>query len=57
MAGFDREYAERFAGLLDGTSPMYVHPVDERSIIGKCGRCNARFRCEVLEMPDSEVPA
>jgi hypothetical protein len=44
-----REYAELFAGLLDGTSTMYVHPPGPESVIGKCGICGAQIRCVVEE--------
>ena len=44
-----REYAELFAGLLDGSSTMYVHPPGPESVIGKCGICRAQIRCVVEE--------
>ena len=48
-----REYAERLAGLLDGTSDLYRYPPGEESVIGKCGICGAKITCEVSELgPD-----
>lgn len=49
--GFDREYVERAAGLLDGTSPLYMIPPDKLSTIGQCETCDGRFTCEVIEAP------
>lgn len=50
---FTRQYVEQFAGLLDGTSPLYVYPPGTSSDIGKCGMCGGRFTAEVTE---GEVP-
>jgi len=44
-----REDAELFAGLLDGTSTMYVYPPGPESVLGKCGTCGAKIRCVVEE--------
>lgn|SRR5678815_2537693 len=51
LEGFTREYAEGYAGLLDGTSPWYVHsPIGTDSLIGKCATCKAQIKCEVTEI-------
>ncbi len=36
--GVSREWVESWCGLIDGTSPMYLHkPCDDpKSVIGKC---------------------
>ena len=44
-----REYAELFAGLLDGSSTLYVHPPGPQSVTGKCGICRAQILCVVEE--------
>jgi hypothetical protein len=47
------EWAKGQAGLLDGTSPMYLHsPIGTDSVIGKCGLCRTQIRCEVTEGPN-----
>lgn len=34
---FTREYVESWCGLIDGNSPLFVHPpVGTSSVIGKC---------------------
>jgi hypothetical protein len=38
---------ETFAGLLDGSSPLYVHPPGAESVIGKCGIYGERIACTV----------
>ena len=51
IEGLGREYAELQAGLLDGTSPMYIHsPIGTDSVIGKCGICRAQIHCVVTEV-------
>lgn len=48
-----QEYAENLAGLMDGTSPMYVYsPINTDSIIGKCGICRAKIKCDVGSFDD-----
>lgn len=43
-----KEWAESYAGLLDGTSPLLQHtPADSGSIIGKCAICGSRITCMV----------
>ena len=42
--------AELFAGLLDGTSPAYVHPPGPESVIGKCGICGTPIRATAEEV-------
>jgi hypothetical protein len=46
-AGLGRGWAEALAGLVDGSSPMYVHKPDEKSVIGKCATCGLPFTCVV----------
>lgn len=48
-------YVESLAGLLDGTSPYYIHKPAEGSPIGKCGICSAPLKCEIeeRELPDA----
>ena len=49
-AGLDRDFVEMQAGLLDGTSPMYIHsPIGTGSVIGKCGICGSQISCSVIE--------
>lgn len=50
-----RYYVETLAGLLDGTSPYYIHKPAEGSPIGKCGICSAPLKCEIeeRELPDA----
>ncbi len=47
-ASLGREYAESLAGLLDGTSPLYLYPPGEDSCIGKCGICGKKITCTIL---------
>lgn len=42
-----REWAEAQAGLLDGSSSMYIHPPGPESVIGKCGICQKPITCRV----------
>jgi hypothetical protein len=44
----DRPSAEMLAGLMDGTSPLFVHPPGPDSQIGRCETCGGRFRCELF---------
>ena len=53
--GMSREWVDGWAGLMDGTSPLYVSPPDEQSPIGKCGICGAKITCKVEEMEEFEV--
>jgi len=54
-AALGRQWAEGLAGLLDGTSPMYLYsPIGTDSVIGKCGICLAQINCTIAE---SEGPA
>ena len=42
------EFVVQQAGLLDGTSPFYVHsPIGTDSVIGKCGICGTQISCTV----------
>ena len=49
----DREYANRLAGMLDGTSDFYVYPPREHptpgSMLARCELCRAWFRATVKE--------
>jgi hypothetical protein len=47
-------FAEVQAGLLDGTSEIYVYPAGTDSVIGKCGICGSEFRCTVVDEADVE---
>jgi len=49
LQNVDRQFAEGFAGLIDGTSPMYVYPPDEKSSIGKCGICRSKVKATLVE--------
>ena len=42
-------YAETLAGLLDGSSPLYIYPPGEGSPIGKCAVCGAKLNCTVAQ--------
>ncbi len=57
--GFGREAAEGLAGLIDGSSAMYLQRIGADSVVGKCGICGAGFRCEVVEelRAEGEAPA
>lgn len=52
VEGMPREWAEMYAGLLDGTHAMYLAPPcdDPNSVIGKCGICHKPFRCTIEEV-------
>jgi len=45
-----RELADLLAGLLDGTSPHYIHPPGPGSPIGKCGVCGSKITATVKEV-------
>lgn len=47
-----REMAETFAGLLDGTSPLYAIPPDENWQIGACGFCGGRIKATLFGYGD-----
>ncbi len=40
---------ERIGGLLDGSSPFFVHPPAPDSLMHKCGICGAPFKATVPE--------
>ena len=42
-----RLWAESWAGLMDGTSDLYVHKPGPASVIGKCGICGQQIACTV----------
>lgn len=47
-AALGRRWAIQLAGLLDGTSDLFVSKPDHNSMIGRCGICGAHLKCEVL---------
>lgn len=48
VEGMSREWAEQWAGLIDGTSTFYVHsPIGTESVIGKCGICGKQIKATV----------
>lgn len=47
-----RDYAETFAGLLCGTSPMYIHKPGPNSPIGKCATCGGQLTYTIEERGD-----
>ena len=49
-ASLGMEYAETFAGLLCGTSPLYVHKPGPKSPIGKCATCGGQLEYEIEEV-------
>lgn len=57
IIGMGMEYAKDYAGLLDGTSRFFVHPIDKTrppsetpySHVGKCGICGAWITTTVEE--------
>lgn len=50
--GQARAWVEHLGKLMDGTSPFYVYPPDDRSVIGKCCICFAPFTSEIVEEPN-----
>lgn len=50
-----REWAENYAGILDGTSPYYVYPPGPDSVIGQCQECGGRFAARA-KAASGEVP-
>lgn len=44
------QFAELLAGLLDGTSPMFIRKPGVLSPIGKCATCGGQLTSEVKEM-------
>jgi hypothetical protein len=56
MRGRGLEYARDLAGLLDGTSDMYIYKPGPDSPIGKCGLCGAKVYASVQtwEVPDAQ---
>lgn len=49
------EYARNLAGLLDGTSPMYLVPPGESSLLGKCGICGSSITATVIDHREGGV--
>lgn len=68
VRGMSLEWAQQWAGLMDGTSPLYVSAPGESEIttIGRCSSlgpnnqtCRARIRCDVYTSappPPRNVP-
>lgn len=52
---FTREYVERVAGLMDGTSPLYVFKPNGDSTLGKCETCGGKFTCTVHDAVDGTI--
>jgi hypothetical protein len=52
LLGQGRLEVNRWAGLMDGTSPFYIRsPIgDPQSLIGKCGICGGQIKCSVEEL-------
>jgi hypothetical protein len=50
--GFTRAMAEDYAGLIDGTSDMFIaSPLGTDSPIGKCCICGAQIRAQIEQVP------
>lgn len=49
--GVERTWVEGFAGLVDGTSPLYQTPPGPGSTIGKCSHpgCGKQIKAMVLD--------
>lgn len=45
---------EDFAGLMDGTSPMFIYPPGPGSPIGKCGICRGQLMSTIEEWKDGD---
>jgi len=52
VEGMPREWVDGWAGLLDGTSPLYKFPPcdDPNSAIGKCSLCGMQVQATVVEV-------
>ena len=44
------KWAETLAGLLDGSSPMYIYKPGPDSPIGKCATCGGQLSADVEEV-------
>jgi hypothetical protein len=52
-AAMGLEWVKGWVGLMDGTSPFYVHPpIGTDSMIGKCGICGSQIKCTVEDVVD-----
>jgi hypothetical protein len=49
-AELGKEYAETFAGLLDGSSPFYIYKPGPNSPIGKCATCGGQLSSTIEEV-------
>lgn len=49
----DREEAVTFAGLLDGSSPLFVHKPGPESLMHRCGICRGSFKATVSDGGDA----
>jgi hypothetical protein len=47
---FVRYAGAQLAALIDGSSPMYIHPPGEGSPIGRCALCQGKLKCTVEEI-------
>lgn len=61
LQGVLPEFATHYCGLLDGTSPMFVHPPskDPNSKLGKCIQCGAQIHARLItkdEFPPGFTP-
>lgn len=54
LLGHTREQAEFWCGLMDGTSPAYLHKPrdDDRSSIGRCVTCREFFDAKIVKVVD-----
>ena len=50
--GVDRRWAELYAGLSDGSSELYQHPIEADCPLCKCGICGATLTSSVTQGPD-----
>jgi len=44
------EWAQMFAGLLDGSSQFYIYKPGPNSPIGKCATCGGELSAEITEV-------
>ena len=52
VGGMTKEEAKDFCGILDGSSPFFVHsprePENQQTLIGRCVICGAIFDAQVV---------
>ena len=51
----NKDYVETLAGLLDGTSHLYLYKPGPDSPIGKCATCGGALRSEVKEIDAAPI--